>query len=102
MAMVRTMEKTEEKTLGSKMAVESKIVELTNILVGTDFSPASDRALEYALSLARRYEARIFLTHVITSDANVIVAPEIMARTYKTDVRGAEERIGEILISGRL
>lgn len=100
--MVRTMEKTEEKTLGTNMAVDSKMVQLTNILVGTDFSPASDRALEYALSLARRYEARIFLTHVITNDANVMVAPEIMARTFETEVRGAEERMGEILISGRL
>jgi len=100
--MARTMEKTEEKTLGSKMAVESKMVKLTNILVGTDFSPASDRALEYALSLAWRYEARIFLTHVVTSDANVILAPEIMARTHETEVRDAEERMGEILISGRL
>jgi nucleotide-binding universal stress UspA family protein len=100
--MVRTMEKTEEKTLGSKMAVESKMVNLTNILVGTDFSPASDRALEYALSLARRYEARIFLAHVITSDADVMVAPEIMARTYETELRRAQELMGEILISGRL
>jgi hypothetical protein len=76
------MEKTEEKVLESKMVVESKMVQLSNILVGTDFSPASDRALEYALSLARRYEARIFLTHVITSDTNVMVAPQIMARTF--------------------
>src|SRR5271168_4752123 len=100
--MVKTTEKTEGKTLGSKMAMESKLVKLTNILAGTDFSPASDRALEYALSLARRYEARILLTHVITSDTNVMVAPEIMARIYETEVRGAEERMGEILVSGRL
>ena len=100
--MVRTMEKTEEKVLESKMVVENKMVQLSNILVGTDFSPASERALEYALSLARRYEARVFLTHVITSDANMMMAPEIMARTFETDVRGAEERMGEILVSGRL
>ena len=100
--MVRTIEKTEEKILGSKMAVESKMVKLTNILVGTDFSPASDRALEYALSLARRYEARIFLTHVVTGDADVMLAPEIMARTHEMEVRRAEERMGEILVSGRL
>jgi nucleotide-binding universal stress UspA family protein len=102
MAMVRTIEKTEENALGSKMVVESKLVKLTNVLVGTDFSPASDRALEYALSLARRYEARIFLTHVVTSDANVMLAPEIIARTHETEVRDAEERMGKILISGRL
>jgi nucleotide-binding universal stress UspA family protein len=102
MIMANTMEKMEEKVFESKLPLESKMVQLTNILVATDFSPASDRALDYALSLARRYEARIFLVHVITSDADVMMAPEIMARTYETEVRGAEERMGEILISGRL
>jgi nucleotide-binding universal stress UspA family protein len=102
MIMANTMEKMEEKVFESKLPLESKMVQLTNILAATDFSPASDRALDCALSLARRYEARIFLTHVITSDADVMVAPEIMARTYETEVRGAEERMGEILISGRL
>jgi nucleotide-binding universal stress UspA family protein len=102
MAMTRTMEKTEEQVFISKMVLENKRVQLSNILMGTDFSPASDRALEYALSLARRYEARIFLTHVITSDANVMVAPEIVARTYETDIRAAQERMGAILISRQL
>jgi nucleotide-binding universal stress UspA family protein len=102
MVMARTMAKTEENVFESKLPLENKMVQLTNILVGTDFSPASDRALEYALSVARRYEARIFLAHVITSDTNVMVAPEIMARTYEREVRGAEELMGEILVSGRL
>ncbi len=35
------------------------------ILVATDFSRTSERALEHALSLARHYNSRIFLTHVI-------------------------------------
>lgn len=100
--MAKTMEKMEEKVFESKLALESKMVQLTNILVGTDFSPASDRALDYALSLARRYEARIFLAHVITSDADVMMAPEIMARTYENEVCQAQWRMGEILISGRL
>ena len=100
--MAKTMEKMEEKVFESKLPLECKMVQLTNILVGTDFSPASDRALEYALSLARRYEARIFLAHVITSDADVMMAPEIMARTYENEVCQAQWRMGEILISGRL
>jgi hypothetical protein len=74
MIMAKTMEM-EEKVFESKLPLESKMVQLTNILVGTDFSPASERALDYALSLARRYEARIFLAHVITSDADVMMAP---------------------------
>jgi len=90
------MEEIEEKVLANKL------VQLTNILVGTEFSPASDRALDYALSLARRYDARIILTHVITSDAEVMLAPEIAANTHETAVRAAEEGIGQILLSGRL
>ncbi len=52
-----------------KGAVEdSKRVLLTKILVTTDFSEVSDRALDYAIALARRYDARIYLAHVITPD----------------------------------
>src|SRR5438105_11808093 len=47
----------------------SKRVSLSKILVTTDFSPESDRALAYALALARRYDARIYLAHVLVPDA---------------------------------
>ena len=91
-----------EKSLESKFAPESKLVKLDKILVGTDFFSASDRALEYALSLARHYEAKIVLAHVITSDASVMLAPQLMATTHEKAVRDAQERMGQILISGRL
>ncbi len=35
------------------------------ILVPTDFSDYSDKALSYALDIARQYRAKIFLLHVI-------------------------------------
>jgi nucleotide-binding universal stress UspA family protein len=100
--MENTAGKTAGKALGSEMLLGSKLVRLTNILVGTDFSAASERALEYALALARRYEAKIYLTHVITSDANVMLAPELMSRAHEKEVREAQERMGEILTSGRM
>jgi nucleotide-binding universal stress UspA family protein len=50
-------------------------VSLAKILVATDFSKTSDRALEHALSLARTYNSRIFLTHVIPID--LMMAPEL-------------------------
>jgi nucleotide-binding universal stress UspA family protein len=37
-------------------------------MVLTDFSEVSELALQYAMALARRYEARIYLTHVITPE----------------------------------
>ncbi len=91
-----------EKVFASETLLGSKLVRLTNILIGMDFSTASERALEYALSLARRYEARIFLAHVVTSDTNVMLAPELMTKAHEKEIREAEERMGEILISGRL
>ncbi|MBW2591703.1 MAG: universal stress protein, partial [Deltaproteobacteria bacterium] len=36
-----------------------------NILVGCDFSPDSDRAVEYGLNLAQEFQAGLHLAHVI-------------------------------------
>jgi len=53
----------------AKTHVEAtKRVSLSKILVTTDFSEVSDRALDYAIALARRYDARMYLAHVITPD----------------------------------
>jgi universal stress protein A len=41
----------------------------TRILVPTDFSEYSDRALEQALDIARQYKAKIFLLHVVREEA---------------------------------
>lgn len=40
-------------------------IALKNILVATDFSRLSDRALDYALSFARRYDSTVVAAHVI-------------------------------------
>jgi nucleotide-binding universal stress UspA family protein len=73
-----------------------------NILLATDFSPASDRALEYAASLARRFGSRIYLTHIITLDGFPMMSPEFAARSLKELRVAAEKSMGEILESGRL
>lgn len=100
--MTKTIEKAETKVLEGKILLESKMVRLTNILVGMDFSAASERALDYAMALARRYESRIYLVNVITSDANVMLAPELMSLAHEREIREAQEKMGEILISGKL
>jgi universal stress protein A len=40
----------------------------TKILVPTDFSAHSDRALEQALDIAKEYHARVFLLHVMQGE----------------------------------
>lgn len=44
-------------------------VRLKKILVGCDFSPDSDLAFQYGLSLAQEFEAELHLTHVIAPPA---------------------------------
>jgi nucleotide-binding universal stress UspA family protein len=75
---------------------------LSKILVTTDFSEVSNRALDYALAIARRYDARIYLTHVITPDPLQFAEPQLAQATYEQVRREAEEGIASILISGKL
>ena len=47
-------------------------IALKNILFATDFSPCSNAALPYALSIARRYGAKFYAAHVLPPDANML------------------------------
>jgi nucleotide-binding universal stress UspA family protein len=86
-----------------KSTLESgKRVSLTKIMVTTDFSEVSDRALDYAIALARRYDARIYLTHVITPDPFQFAEPQLAQATYEKVRQAAEEGITDVLISGKL
>ena len=44
-------------------------MEIRNVLVPVDFSPASQFAVDFAVSLARRFRARLTLLHVVESVA---------------------------------
>lgn len=80
-------------------ATERETVSLAKILVATDFSSASDRALEYALSLARSYNSRIYLTHVVPVD--VMMAPELVVETSEKLRREAKEGMEKIVDARR-
>ena len=80
----------------------SKKVSLTRILVTTDYSPESDRALDYALALARRYDARIYLAHVIAPDPFLYAEPALAEATYEKVRQAAEQGMADILVSGKM
>jgi len=54
----------------------AKPLKLKNLLWTTDFSPASSASLPYAAALARRYDSRIFLAHVVVPHPYPLVSPE--------------------------
>jgi nucleotide-binding universal stress UspA family protein len=74
-------------------------VSLSRILVATDFSKTSDRALEHALALARTYNSRIFLTHVIPVD--LMMAPELTEASREKMRKAAREGMERALSGGR-
>ena len=75
-------------------------VSLAKILVATDFSEMSDRALEQALSLARDYNSRIFLAHILPLDVQRV--PEITEVSRGKMRRLAQEGMERIVASNRL
>src|ERR1700740_3298191 len=79
-----------------------KRVSLTRIMVMTDFSDVSDLALQYALAIARRYDARIYLTHIISPDSYQLAEPGLAEITYQKMRPGAEQGLVALLVSGRL
>ena len=44
-------------------------LKLDNMLPATDLSPASKAALLYAIPIARRHEAKLFIVHVSSSES---------------------------------
>jgi nucleotide-binding universal stress UspA family protein len=77
-------------------------INFRNILLATDFSPASETALVYATAIARRYDAKMYVAHVIKSDAYQLVPAEAMSATQQQTWRYAEQQMTDLLISGRL
>jgi len=73
-----------------------------NILLATDFSPASEQALEYAASLARRYGSTIYLTHIISLDGYPMMSPDLAASSLQKMHADADEGFRKLLKSGRL
>lgn len=64
---------------------------LSNILVATDFSSASNTALEYGLSLARRFGATLYLAHIVSEGSGTEQA-----------WRDGQHLTTDLLISGKL
>jgi nucleotide-binding universal stress UspA family protein len=78
----------------------SQPIQFKNVLLATDFSPSSQSALLYSLSLARRWKARVFIAHVVNPTA--IFGHEAVQRAINDAWREAHTEITNQLIAGRL
>jgi len=71
------------------------------ILLATDFSPASEAALPYALTVARHYGSEVFVAHVIPPEFAELMAPELIPRIRQEAQRFAQQYMDRLLSAGR-
>jgi nucleotide-binding universal stress UspA family protein len=75
-----------------KSAETSSRIALHNVLFATDFSPCSNAALPYAVSIARQYGAKLCAAHVVSSLAYLAASPEV----WPTFDQQEQQRIREV------
>jgi nucleotide-binding universal stress UspA family protein len=80
-------------------AVRPDQMTVRNILMATDFSECSERALRYALGIASRYESRLHLFHCIDPTPYNLVEPDAV-QTARDDARRELERLASDLRRG--
>src|SRR5207245_7491631 len=75
---------------------------LRNVLLATDFTPSSQTALLYALSIARRSHSRVVLAHVVNPPAQRLFGQEAVQRALDNAWREAQSEITNLIIDGQL
>ena len=72
------------------------------ILLATDFSAFSMKALPWAAGLARKFGSRVFLCHIITPSSLAIGAPEAAPYLYQSENESSARELKNLLGSPTL
>jgi nucleotide-binding universal stress UspA family protein len=73
-----------------------------SILIATDFSEASEKALRYSLALARFYESKLCLAHVVSSLGPAMAGPGAIAACEEAALREAADLENSLIQRGAL
>lgn len=77
-------------------------VGLKSVVVAYDFSDASRKPLNHALAIARHFQAKLYIVHVVSSIGYEIAGPEVAQLACDGSVRDAHGLEAELLKSGAL
>jgi len=75
---------------------------LKSVLVATDFSEASQKALYHALEVARHYGAKFYLAHVVSSVGYTLAGPQAVALASESAERDLLQLEHDLVESGSL
>ena len=73
------------------MSIITAALKTRSILIATDFSEASEKALRYSLALARFYESKFCLAHVVSSLGLTMAGPGAIAACEEAISREAAD-----------
>lgn len=85
--------------IGSIKALE---VQLKSVLVATDFSLVSEKALRHAVVVARHYHSKLFLMHVISSLGFTMAGPDSSVSAFDLAERDLKKVEQQLMLSGAL
>lgn len=71
-------------------------VRFKNILFATDFSECSRQALPYVSGLARNFDSKVYLFHVVTPSQLAIGAPEVAPYLYQALCKNSAEELTDM------
>ena len=77
-------------------------IQLKSVLIATDFSKASDKALRHALAIAHHYGAKLYLVHVVSSLGFRMVGQDAVSLATETVARDAGDLENRLVQSGAL
>jgi nucleotide-binding universal stress UspA family protein len=77
-------------------------ISLSNILVTTDFSEVSKNALPFAAALARQYEAKIIVAHVLSPEPHLSVPVDPLPEDADPAFLEAQARLAEFVLGNSL
>ena len=77
-------------------------IRLQNIVLATDFSDASRAAIGYAAAIARTYQGRVYIVHVIPPEVYWWVPPESLSEAEESVQESARLHMEELLVSEQL
>jgi nucleotide-binding universal stress UspA family protein len=79
-----------------------KTLELKSILVATDFTEATDKALDHGIAIARHYRATLYVVYVVSSIGLTLAGPEAVDLAAKATERDMNSLVNAWVESGRL
>jgi nucleotide-binding universal stress UspA family protein len=75
------------------------VVLFERILVPLDGSEYSEKAVDYAIGLAKKFSSEIVLVHVVQSTAAVVTGPEVLGPSLLLDLKKRLEENGHRILS---